>query len=126
MDCPKCSGELETRNFKELSVKRCNGCGGLMMRADMLEQMKDLETAEQIFDTGSPAIGKKYDNVDDIDCPECQIPMEKIWDPRQTHIWMESCPHCGMMFLDAGEFTDLKYETFSDLVKKLLKGARKG
>tara|TARA_S200000501_G_scaffold341537_1_gene350997 strand:- start:6828 stop:6956 length:129 start_codon:yes stop_codon:yes gene_type:complete len=38
---------------------------------------------------------------------------------------MEAYPSCGRVFLDAGELTDLKYETFSDKIKSLSKGKRK-
>ena len=80
---------------------------------------------ETFLDIGSKSIGKKFDKVDDIQCPHCDVPMDKIVDPEQTHIWMEACPSCERIFLDAGEFTDLKYETFSDKIKNLLKGRRK-
>ena len=45
-------------------------------------------------------------------------------DERQTHIWYEACAECGGMFFDAGEFTDLKYDTFMDRLRDLLKGKR--
>ena len=38
---------------------------------------------------------------------------------------MEAYPSGGRIFLDAGELTDLKYETFSDKIKSLSKGKRK-
>jgi len=57
--------------------------------------------------------------------PRCSVKMDKVVDPKQTHIWMESCPSCYRVFLDAGEFSDLKYETFSDRIKNLLKGRRR-
>ena len=51
--------------------------------------------------------------------------MDRIEDPVQTHIWMEAWPSCERVFLDAGELTDLKYETFSDKIKSPLKDKRK-
>lgn len=75
-------------------------------------------------DTGSEALGKKYDKVDDIDCPKCNIRMDKIEDPDQPHIWFEACPACGSSFYDAGELTDLNEKSFSDLIKKFTKGSR--
>ena len=80
---------------------------------------------ETTLDTGSRSIGKAFDKVDDIQCPHCHDSMEKIVDSDQPHIWMESCPRCERIFLDAGEFTDLKFETFSDKIKGLIKGRRK-
>lgn len=81
--------------------------------------------AESFLDVGAASLGRKYDKIDDIDCPNCNVAMEKIEDPVPSHIWMEACPSCERVFLDAGELTDLKYETFSDKIKSLLKGKRK-
>ena len=59
-----------------------------------------------------------------ISCPECGVKMEKKTDDRQTHIWYESCPQCEDMYFDAGEFTDLKYDTFMDRIRDALRGRR--
>ena len=47
---------------------------------------------ETFLDIGSPTIGKKFDKVEDIQCPHCNVDMDKIVDPNQTRIWMEACP----------------------------------
>jgi Zn-finger nucleic acid-binding protein len=51
---------------------------------------------------GAASLGRKYDKIDDINCPICNVAMDKIEDPVQTHIWMEACPSCERVFLDAG------------------------
>jgi len=100
-------------------------CEGLVFRGDMLDKMFKNPNSESVIDTGSTEIGKAFDRIGDIKCPDCNIDMDKMWDLRQTHIWKECCPQCGLTFLDAGEFTDLKQHTFSDLFKGWLKGIRK-
>ncbi len=125
MECPKCKGELETKHHGEnITVERCRSCYGMLVEEHMLVEMLSTWMSETILDTGPASLGKKYDTIDEIDCPVCHIGMDKIVDPVQTHIWMESCPCCFRVFLDAGEFSDLKYETFSDKFKSLLKGKR--
>ena len=47
---------------------------------------------ETFLDIGSPAIGKKFDKVEDIQCPHCNVDMDKIVDPNQTRIGMEVLP----------------------------------
>jgi hypothetical protein len=37
--------------------------------------------------------------------------MDKTFDEFQRHIWFEACPQDEGVFFDAGEFSDLKYET---------------
>lgn len=125
MKCPKCKGDLETKHHENLRVERCSGCYGLLVEEVMLAEMQASWMSETFLDVGAPSLGKKYDNIDDIECPICEVKMKKIVDPDQTHIWLESCPKCSRVFLDAGEFTDLKHESFSDRIKDLLRGKRK-
>lgn len=124
MDCPKCDGELEEKHLDEITIERCNRCQGLLVEERMLSKMMSGYQSDSILDIGSGATGKKYDKIDNIKCPHCNITMDKIVDPEQTHIWMESCPSCFRIFLDAGEFKDLKYKTLFDILKSKLKGER--
>ena len=124
LDCPKCDGELETKTYDEISVQRCNNCNGLLIEAEMLDKMKDELKVEKFLDIGSAWGGRKFNKVEDIECPLCKIEMTRLEDPEQTHIWMETCPICHRVFLDAGEYTDLKHHTFLDLFKRFLKGSR--
>jgi Zn-finger nucleic acid-binding protein len=50
--------------------------------------------------------------------------MDQTHDRTQKHIWFESCVQCEGMYFDAGEFSDLKYETLMDRVRDFIKGAR--
>jgi len=126
MICPKCDGDMETKEHGDgNSMQRCTKCYGLFMEDYVLARMRDEFMVETFLDIGSATLGKKFDKIDDIQCPLCKVQMDKIVDPEQTHIWMESCPGCDRIFLDAGEFTDLKYNTLSDKFKALLKGKRK-
>ena len=42
-------------------------------------------------------------------------------DPEQPHMWYEECETCHYIFLDAGEFTDLKFKTLMDLVRRVFR-----
>jgi hypothetical protein len=52
--------------------------------------------------------------------------MDKIFDQKQTHIWLESCSQCNGVFFDASEFTDLKYITLLDFFRNMVTGKRTG
>lgn len=125
LQCPKCEGDLEIKEAGEdLKVRRCNRCKGLFVPAGMTQKLLAAWSPETDVDTGSESLGKKYDKVDDIQCPVCKITMDKIEDPSQPHIWLENCSACGATFFDAGEFTDLREKTLSDIFKSLFKGKR--
>lgn len=123
--CPKCEGELEPKAVAErITVERCNKCHGLLVPAGVTKKLLAIWGPDTNVDTGPAAIGKKYDRVDEINCPRCKIRMDKIEDVNQPHIWIESCSACGSIFFDAGELTDLKEKTISDIFKNFLKGKR--
>ena len=80
--------------------------------------------SEVELDSGDPKTGARLNKVDDIKCPQCGDQLDKESDPDQSHIWFESCPQGHGIFLDAGEFTDMKFATFIDMVKDLLSRKR--
>ena len=125
MRCPKCPGTLEQKTYgRKITVRRCSDCGGLWCKPEVLLEMKREWMSEAVLDSGDRKLGQALDKLDDIQCPECAVPMEKTADERQTHIWYETCRQCGGVFLDAGEFTDLKYDTFMDRIRDLVRGRR--
>jgi len=105
-------------------VHRCNRCAGLWCKPEVVVAMKREWMAEVEIDIGDPKIGAKLNELGDVECPEGHGVMEKKVDERQTHIWYEACNTCDGMFFDAGEVTDLKYDTFMDRVRDFLKGKR--
>ena len=50
--------------------------------------------------------------------------MDKESDEHQKHIWFERCGQCEGMWFDAGEFSDLKYDTLMDRLRDYLVGER--
>lgn len=125
MKCPKCPGEMTTKTYgRKILVHRCDGCGGLFCKPEVLLEMKREWMSEIVLDTGDTKLGHKLDELGDIDCPECGVPMDKTFDAQQRHIWFEACRQCEGMYFDAGEFSDLKYETLIDRVRDLVKGSR--
>ena len=109
--------------YHEVEVDRCISCGGLWFDMLELEDLKKIEGSERI-DTGSAAVGRQYNEVDHIQCPVCDTPMIRMVDKKQHHTWYEGCATCYGVFLDAGEFRDMKKETLLDYIKDLLTPAR--
>lgn len=123
MQCPKCDGKLSTVMFGGIYIERCVSCRGLWF--DMLEHehMAAIEGSEAI-DIGTDELGRRFREVDDIECPHCSCPMLKMVDARQPHIWYEGCPSCYGVFFDAGEFRDYKEKTIVDFFRDLFNKER--
>jgi len=116
MKCPKCSTEMESVTYQSIEVDRCPGCQGIWFDAREADKLKEMKGSEAI-DTGDSRKGKVMNKVDRIECPICQIPLIRMVDPRQHHLWFESCKVCHGVFFDAGEFKDYKEKTILDLFR---------
>ena len=106
-----------------IEVDRCSSCFGLWFDSGELEKLRNRKAARAI-DTGDPALGDLVNVFDRYPCPRCKVPMIRMVDPVQTHIWFEKCGSCHGSFFDAGEFKDLATFTPSDLFKRLVTAER--
>lgn len=122
LQCPKCKHGMEEVSYDGINVDRCTHCKGLWFDGDEAQRLKRIAGSE-VVDEGDPALGRKYDQVQDINCPHCGRTMEKTSHWKQTHIWYEICREHGI-FMDAGEFTDFKTEKLIDLFRGIVKGKR--
>lgn len=127
MECPKCHSEMHEKTLSTLkggvTVDQCTNCHGMWFDIGEAEALKDKWMSDYI-DSGDRELGRKHNAIRDIDCPRCGKSMEPLADPAQTHIQYEACPDHGM-YLDAGEFTDYKYETLMDLFRDFVFKLRK-
>ena len=120
--CPKCRDGMEPLSHEGVTIDRCTGCEGLWFDGNEADHLKSVPGSDAL-DSGSAHKGRRYNEHDAINCPHCARQMEKTADWRQTHIWFEICREHGV-FMDAGEFTDLKHETLLDKLRSFLKGHR--
>ncbi len=103
MNCPKCSSKFETISFNEIEFERCLGYQGLWF--DMLEKEDLVKIAgAEVLDIGNDQVGKEYNHLDDIHCPQCTVEMLPMVDKDQSHIKYESCPMCYAHFLMQANF----------------------
>lgn len=118
MRCPKCRSDMEQIEFEGTEVDRCTICSGIWFDAGEIEQLRDKKAAAAI-DTGDSKTGKQGNAIDRYRCPRCSGAMIRTVDPRQHHIWYETCGSCHGSFFDAGEFRDLSERKISDFFKDL-------
>jgi Zn-finger nucleic acid-binding protein len=122
LECPKCGHGMVEISHEHITIDRCTHCEGMWFDADEAHQLKILEGSHAV-DTGHAKKGWIWDSVADISCPRCGKAMDKSRDPKQRHIWYEVCHEHGM-FLDAGEFRDLRVESVLDVFRGFVKGDR--
>ena len=122
MNCPKCKALMHLIEYHGISVDRCSQCKGLWF--DMLEHehLKAIEGSESIDieDPEARQLGQLKDDRIPIDCPVCKMPLLRMVDRDQPHIWYEACATCYGVFFDAGEFRDYKEKTVLDFFRDLV------
>jgi len=118
MRCPKCRADMEQIDYEGTEIDRCSYCKGIWFDAGEIEFLRNKQAASAL-DKGSHSETKHFNLVEEYACPRCGGEMNKMVDPRQTHIWYETCSECNGSFFDAGEFLDLSTHTISDYFKRL-------
>ena len=120
MQCAKCKTEMTLLEIDGIEVDRCDGCGGMWFDLGEKEALKASthEDADRI-DIGDPARGERQNEIRDIDCPRCNTQMVKLSHHEQRHIEYERCATCGGVYLDAGEFDDLRELTPGERARRL-------
>ena len=122
MECPKCKNNMSEHTVVtlagEVTIDRCEHCSGLWFDNGELDILKN-DWMSEFLDPGDPSVGKKFNTVTEIDCPRCSARMVSANDPDQEHIVYEVCKDHGV-FMDAGEFTDYKYDTLLDIFRDVV------
>ncbi len=122
MECPKCKNNMSEHTVVtlagEVTIDRCDHCNGLWFDHGELDILKN-DWMSEFLDSGDASVGKKFNNVTEIDCPRCSKRMLPANNPNQQHIVYEVCNNYGI-FMDAGEFTDYKYDTLLDIFRDVI------
>ena len=117
MKCPKCSAEMAAAIYVGHEIDRCTSCLGIWLNVNEFDKLHKDDWLAEYIDKGSARMGRKTNEIKEIDCPECGTPMKSEVDENQPHIEYERCPKdCGVFF-DAGEFKDLAKTSFWDKLK---------
>ena len=74
---------------------------------------------------GDAKVGRALDGQTRVSCPKCRVPMVRMLDHEQRHVWIERCATCGGTWLDAGEFRDLSHFWIGDVIKGWFARARR-
>ena len=108
---------MEKVNSEEFSALKCVGCSGIWFQDGSHELAKSIEGVSNI-DKNTTNSQAAYNEMRDIDCPECSKKMIKMIDRGQYHIQFEACTYCNGVYFDAGEFKDLTEFTLMERIKQ--------
>lgn len=111
MICPACDHSLTEVSVGQLAVDVCRGgCGGIWFDNFELQKVDD----ELI---GSALLRIDYDRHRLVDyerrrnCPRCAgIMMMRHYFSERREVEVDTCPHCGGIWLDPGELAMIRRE----------------
>lgn len=106
MNCPKCDDQMLTSTkVGELEVDHCNECGGLWLDQSELSQLLEANHG----DVKSLLRGRDTTNANARrgNCPRCNKEMLRVTSALKKQVTVDSCPDCGGVWLDGGEFNQI-------------------
>jgi Zn-finger nucleic acid-binding protein len=109
--------------YEEITVDRCTSCGGLWFDWGENLKLRDRPGAA-VLDEGNPHVGMMLNQAPAANCPVCDVRLIPMVDQEQPHLWVECCPRCYGVFLDAGEFRDYQRRTPLDYLRDWLAADR--
>jgi len=109
---------MEAISFQDHNLQRCTQCQGIWFEQAQHKLVKREKGAESV-DIGKSAVGREYDKMENVPCPDCGILLERRPDALQPHIFYDVCPQGHGIFFDAGEFRDFVKEDIMDFFKGL-------
>ena len=86
------------------------------MSESAFAELKKAWLSESIVDPEPFALGRSAEEEGKISCPSCDKEMTTLVDPEQSHVCLDYCDDCRLLYFDAGEFTDLKQLTLMDYI----------
>ena len=121
--CPKCKANMFASDYAKLTqYYQCDSCKGLMLSKKGLETLREQWLSEIVVDTGDVKVGRAHNRMPGVECPCCEKAMDRIADAEQAHVNLDFCADCDLVYLDAGELTDLKHWTLSDYILDFFAG----
>lgn len=128
--CPKCGGELHPFEIEGAGLDLCEACGGRWFDDDELIHFLKAQAGVKDLEVGSSR--KKPAGAA---CPRCASRMEEmdfelasdLAKAAGQDLWVDRCPNCGGIWLDAGEFDKVKAvaEKVGDEKSKMCRVLRK-
>jgi Zn-finger nucleic acid-binding protein len=105
--CPRCSQRLAPRQYGELDVDECDGCGGLMVTPTMMDRIVAARDASSNLRLSLPErTFNREAEVRYLRCPGCDKTMNRRAFGRISGVIVDVCKDHGVWF-DAGELAEV-------------------
>ncbi|HZU37578.1 MAG TPA: zf-TFIIB domain-containing protein [Gemmataceae bacterium] len=100
--CPRCRTTLNAQQHGDISLERCERCGGYWMSGEDLKTLVDLNRAPA-REASTEVSSRRTEWQDPASCWQCGLPLEAFTYAGDSGVVLDKCPGCGKLWLDAGE-----------------------
>jgi Zn-finger nucleic acid-binding protein len=107
-NCPTCGGTLVDGMMDDCRVGHCPGCRGVLLAGEDFAAIVRARRASYRRADAMPVPLEPLELQRRVDCPCCRTPMDvhPYYGPGNTVI--DSCPTCGVVWLDHGEIARIE------------------
>ena len=103
-DCPVCRTPLSCASLDDREpIEICERCKGTLMALRAFAETLTARRHAAATPTVTPVPADPHDLQRRIACPECAAPMMTDWYYGPGNMVIDTCEHCGIVWLDAGE-----------------------
>jgi Zn-finger nucleic acid-binding protein len=98
MDCPKCNVELQPEEDDQVSLQRCEQCGGIWLDVADLNRVLLRHNLPGLEKLGGHA------NLEELagQCPQCQVDLVAVEGGPKRSLRYDTCESCGGIWLMQG------------------------
>ncbi len=121
--CPCCESALQRDDYEGFGIETCPDCAGTLVRKSNMTGIKRTpeKTAAALV---QEAQSFSKSTNDDLSCPACFRPMEKIRTTGFPNVEYDSCT-CGAHWFDAGELAMMQLFFENSNKGKIAESSRK-
>jgi len=105
--CPVDKVPLVTASISKIDVLHCTTCRGLLIKQPLFRAIVEYRRAISPALDRPPRPWKPHDEKRQLQCPTCERSMDNHLYYGPGTVMIDTCAHCGVIWLDHGELSNM-------------------
>ena len=105
MNCPRCSGNLSSRDWAGIEVDMCSSCGGTWFDKGEFDSVKSGMDERELKELDAKPADNEFTRTEEgsLMCPKCKVVMDAFLYQYSSGIKLDRCNICDGFWFDCGE-----------------------
>lgn len=108
LPCPLCRAALREARVADRPASACTACGGLLCAMEHFAAIVQTRRQEYSGPENAPRLINPAEFERSLRCPKCSATMGTYPYGGGGSVVIDTCLHCGLIWLDAGELSALE------------------